>query len=261
MPDLLSSSFLAGVGINIALTAIGIIATWKIAVRVSSTTRSPQTEIRSIQNSGGQVPYYVVIIAILLVVIILMVSTWLIVGRITSVVSSRAAAHIVESTQDAEQSVSVQEYTPTSVSSPSLAPTPTSTVGPTPTPTPIYPLGRQIQVADLISDSEARSTAFLQIVRDAVLLEDHWTAIQIAASMNITGTQARALLFVVHCAIEDREHLLAGEAAKMINANNYRDKAMKAIVDSRSQVAPTRGDSDGARDGRASMECMNFFPD
>ena len=104
---------------------------------------------------------------------------------------------------------------------------------PTATPKPVPPLDRQLKTAQSISEPLIRDAAYLDIVLQAIILRDYWTAIRVAEATSTTGTQARGLKFVVKCAIEDRQYRDAEEAANRIDATNYHDQARREIIDAR----------------------------
>ena len=68
---------------------------------------------------------------------------------------------------------------------------------PTATPKPVPPLDRQLKTAQSISEPLIRDAAYLDIVLQAIILRDYWTAIRVAEATSTTGTQARGLKFVL----------------------------------------------------------------
>ena len=88
-----------------------------------------------------------------------------------------------------------------------------------------------------ISDRDAQDAALLAVVRQATQAGDYWTASRAAELSSSNGAQARALVLVVRCAIEDKMYATATQMTNKIRGDNYRDQMNAEIIEARNPTA------------------------
>lgn len=130
----------------------------------------------------------------------------------------------------------------------------TPTLAPSVTPTSSPSLVRDLEAARIIKNKRQRDQAYFNLTKNALVAGNYEMAIQAASESPSNLAQARSLILVINCAIDEELYDLADQAARKIKDDTNRDVRLSQVIKAGGSK-PSK--TEPSKNNRESMDCLN----